>query len=102
MVAAAVQYAHGTDYVFLSNKAGDGSDGSLPVAPSERGEYPCDGVADGSQYGVVYLVLGKHSERAVHYSEVSGEPNQYGGEQYYRAGLLYEAPAALPHAPEYV
>ena len=60
-VAAAIEDTESTDDVLLSDKAGDGSDSCLPVAPAERSEDPGDCAADGCEDGGVDLILGEHS-----------------------------------------
>ena len=84
-LAAAIEDAERADDVLLGDKAGDGGDSRLPVAPAERPEDPSDHAADGSEDGVVDLALIQHPERAVHGAEVGGEPDEDRGEQDDRA-----------------
>ena len=66
-----VEDAHGADDVLLCDKAGYRGDGSLPVAPAERDEYPGDSRADLCEQRFVKLILREHSEVSV--DEAEGE-----------------------------
>ena len=44
--------------------------------PSQEEQISSDSIADCGKDGVVDLVLGEHTERAVNTTEVSGEPNK--------------------------
>ena len=99
-LTAAVEDTERTDDVLLGDKASDGGDGRLPVAPAERDEDPGDQVADLSKDRGVDLVLREHLERAVDPAKVGGEPHEDSGKQDDGTGLLDERPAALPHAAQ--
>ena len=94
--AATVQDTQSTYDVLLCHQAGNGGYNGLPIAPAKGSKDPLDGAADGSQDGEVNLFLRQHTELAVNYTEVSGEPYKDGGQGDDGTGLLDEGPAALP------
>ena len=94
------QRAERTDDFFLRNQTEQGRDRRLPVAEAEGLKDEADCVADVRKDGGVHIL--HHAEHAVHKAEGAGEPDEHGRQGDDRAGLLDEAPAALPRAAQHV
>ncbi len=73
-LSAAVKDTHRADNVFLCNKAGDGCHSSLPGAPAQRSEYPCDGTADHCEDGELQFIISQHPEAVLRKSKEAGKP----------------------------
>ena len=73
--AAAVKNAHRSDDVLFCDKTGYRSDGSLPVTPAQRSEYPCDDAADLCKDGEIKFFFLKHPEAVFRETEEAREPD---------------------------